>query len=171
MRGGSRVDLAHRKSALRQRVESSARLSASTLTRGSPRKPRTGPLACAATMTVTKGKLLCREAGAPIWLPLGPVTNETPGNPYMTQAVPDVLVKLIGTYWLPAAPPPTLVCRPTERFAVAQAARPDAAVDRAVGVTAGELVAALALGDAVPPEAVVAGVDPAALSAARLAGD
>jgi hypothetical protein len=55
------------------------------------------------------------------------------------------MVKLIGTYWLPAAPPPTLVCRPTERFAVAQAARPDAAVDRAVGVTAGELVAGAAL--------------------------
>jgi hypothetical protein len=62
----------------------------------------------------------------------------------MEQAVPDVLVKLIGTYWLPAAPPPTLVCRPTERFAVAQAARPDA-VGRDVGAAAGELVAGAAL--------------------------
>jgi hypothetical protein len=102
-------------------------------------------VACAATVTATEGKLVCREAGAPIWLPLGPVTNETPGNPYMAQAAPDVLVKLIGTYWLPAAPPPTLVCRPTERFAVAQAARPDAVVDRAVGATAGEVVAGAAL--------------------------
>ena len=38
-------------------------------------------MACAANVTDTDETLGARVAAAPIWLPPGPVTNETPGYP------------------------------------------------------------------------------------------
>jgi hypothetical protein len=57
------------------------------------------------------------------------------------------LVNWIGTYWLPAAPPPRLVSRLTDRFAVVQAARPVAVVDFYLGTGVGDPAgAALSVG-------------------------
>jgi hypothetical protein len=76
----------------------------------------------------------------------------------MAHAVPDVLTNWIGTYVLPAVPPPTSEARLTDRSAVLHAARPPVAVlDFGAGVAAGELA-----GGAPPVLALLAGVDGAA---------
>jgi hypothetical protein len=70
------------------------------------------------------------------------------------------LTNWIGTYVLPAAPPPALDARLTERFAVLHAARPVAAEDFEVGVVAGVLAAAVPL-PLVLPLGLVEGMDEA----------
>jgi hypothetical protein len=50
------------------------------------------------------------------------VTKDTPGEPYISQLAADVFVKSIGTYVLPAAPPPCVVSTVTRSEDVAQVA-------------------------------------------------
>jgi len=61
-----------------------------------------------------------RAAAAPIWVLAGAVTKDTPGEPYIAQLAADVFVKSIGTYVLPAAPPPCVVSTVTRSEDVAQ---------------------------------------------------
>jgi hypothetical protein len=75
----------------------------------------------------------------------------------MAHALPDVLTNWIGTYVLPAVPPPTFEARLTDRSAVLHAARPVAVLDFGDGVAGGELA-----GGAPPVLALPAGVDGAA---------
>ena len=92
---------------------------------------------CAASVTGTDETLGARVAAAPIWLPASPLTNETPGYPESEHAAPEVLVKTIGTYVLPAAPPPWLLARLTDSAEVLHLPGPGAVEERDDGAAAG----------------------------------
>jgi hypothetical protein len=98
-------------------------------------------------VTGTEPNCVLRAAAAPIWLPPRPVTNDTPGNPYIEHEVPEVFWKSSGTYVLPAAPPVWLVSAVTAREEVAHGASPFPPVGLPAGLGGAE-------GEAAADEAV-----------------